>query len=176
MSNNSITSKGASLLFDRLIESESTITSLSLSSNQIGDECMLNLGKYLQNNQHLEMLEIGSNKISDKGIELLSNYLIGNNKLKYFDLSENKGLTNKSVSCLVKLIGSSRIEDIHVNETSIDYKNSFICALAQNMIINGSKTLKLKRMLVLMFLFIWCSYSNLLLLLKFLGKQMMMIL
>ncbi len=105
------------MLIDTLRECNSVISVLDLSINEIDDECMKQLGEYIQDNEHLERLEIGS-KVTDKGIEMLSEYLIGNTTLKELNLS-NKGITDVSVPYLIDIAKKSCITEIDIENTSI---------------------------------------------------------
>ena len=106
-------------MFDTLRECNSVVSYLYLSHNQIDDECMKQLGEYLQDKEHIEILELGDTKITDKGVEILSEYLIGNITLKELLLHGNKGITDASVPYLVEMINKSCIVRINLYETSI---------------------------------------------------------
>ncbi len=95
-------------------ECNSVVSLLNLSENEIDDECMKQLGEYVQDNQHLEKLWLGSNKITDKGIEIISEYLIGNTKLKELNLSVNEGITDVSVPYLIEIAKKSCITEIEI--------------------------------------------------------------
>ncbi len=116
---NNITSKGASMLFDTLKECNSIVSSLHLSYNEIDDECMKQLGEYMQDNKYLEQIWLFENKVSDKGIEILSEYLIGNIKLKQLYLMHNIGITDKSVPYLMEIAMRSCIARLDLWRTSI---------------------------------------------------------
>ncbi len=107
------------MLFDTLRECKSVVSDLNLYKNQIDDECMKQLGEYLQDNEHLEILRIDSIKITDKGIEILSEYLIGNTKLKELGLNVNEGITDVSVPYLIEIAKKSCITQIYLENTSI---------------------------------------------------------
>ena len=59
------------MLFDTLREYNSVVSDLNLSNNQIDDECMKQLGEYVQDNQHLDILRLSSNKVTDKRMEII---------------------------------------------------------------------------------------------------------
>ena len=111
------------MLFDILSECNSVISVLYLSYNQLDDECMKQLGEYVQDNQHLEELSINSNKITDKGIEILSEYLIGNISLKEMKTSFNNGITDTSVPHLIEIAKRSCITMLEMNYISISKEN-----------------------------------------------------
>ncbi len=116
---NDVTSKGVSVLFGTLRECNSVVSKLNLSNNEIGDECMKQLGEYVQDNEHLERLILGYTQITDKGIEAFSEYLVGNTKLKVLDLSDNKEITDASVPDLIEIAKKSCITKIDIRYTSI---------------------------------------------------------
>ena len=111
------------MLFDTLRECNSVVSELNLYYNQMDDECMKQLGEYVQDNQHLELLWIGWNKVTDEGAEILSEYLIGNTKLKELGLYGNMGITDASVPYLIEIAKKSCIADICVRNTSISEEN-----------------------------------------------------
>ncbi len=142
---NKITSKGASVLLTTLRESNSTILELALSGNEIDDECMEQLGEFIQSNQNLQVFYVGR-KITDRGIETLSKCMAGNTMLKELYLGYNEGITNKSIPLLIKLIESTHLEELLVQNSSITQINDFIIPLVHNVFKYGSSTLKLPDM------------------------------
>ncbi len=107
------------MLFDTLRECNSVVSWLDLSNDEIDDECMKQLGEFVQDNEHLEKLWLSNDNITDKGIEMISEYLIGNIKLKELNLSYSRGITNASVPYLVEIAKKSCITDIDIGFTSI---------------------------------------------------------
>ncbi len=107
------------MLIDTLRECNSVVSELSLSHNEIDDECMKQLGEYVQDNEHLERLMLGYNKITDKGIEVISEYLIGNTVMKILVLRYNRGITNASIPYLIEIANQSCITDMDLWHTSI---------------------------------------------------------
>ncbi len=107
------------MLFDALRECNSVVSILDLSWNQIDDECMKQLGEFVQDNEYLKKLGIGSNKVTDKGIEMLSECLMGNTKLKELDLNNNERITDASVSYLIEIAKKSCMTGIYLDDTSI---------------------------------------------------------
>lgn len=138
-----MTSKGAVLLFDTLRQSNSVVSKLSVSHNQLDDEFMKSLGEYIQNNKSIEEIWLQNNKISDSGIEMLVPYFEGNNTLKRISIDGNVEITNNSIPFLVKMIKSSHVEDIGFAFTSITQSNRILVALAHNIIKNGSPVFSL---------------------------------
>ncbi len=143
---NKITSYGAGILFDRLRLSNSIIKYVCLGSNPINDECIRFLGEYIKSNIHLESIDISNSRVSDKGIEILAQYLNGNTSLICLDLFGNKLVSDTSFSILVKMIETSHMQDIDINETLINQKNEIIIPLVQNILKYGfSKLLMTNR-------------------------------
>ena len=111
-------------MFDTLRECNSVVSKLNLSNNHIDDECMKQLGEYLQGNEHLEQLDIRQNpEITDSGIEILSEHLIGNATLNELDLIGNINITDVSVPHLIEIAKKSCIADIGLWNTSISEEN-----------------------------------------------------
>ncbi len=106
------------MLLDTLRECNSVVSKLNLSNNQIDDECMKQLGEYVQDNQHLEILGVGNN-LKDKGIEIISEFLIGNTTLKELNLSFNRGVADVSASYLLEIAKKSYISSMTLFFTSI---------------------------------------------------------
>lgn len=123
MSRNRLTKKGISKLFDTLRESTNILSSLFLSHNILGDECILLIGEFIQNNQHLQTLHIG-NRVTDNGVELLSKYAIGNVVLNELSLDDNRAITGASVQYLIDAIKKSHIMLLSVKYTSISIKKA----------------------------------------------------
>lgn len=118
LASNTITSNGVSGLLDTLKECNSVVSKLDLSCNQLDDECMQQLGEYIQNNENVEVLRLDRNKITDKGAEILSEYLIGNTKLRKLCMAGNLGITDRSVPHLIEMINKSCIATLNVDYTS----------------------------------------------------------
>lgn len=119
LQNNNITSKGASVLFDVLKECSSVVSNLNISHNLMNDDCLRNLGEYVQNNEYLERLKIGGLDITDKGIEIFSEYMTGNVKMKYLFFGESYGITDASVPFFMEIARKSCIEKVSIWGTSI---------------------------------------------------------
>ena len=134
------------MLFDMLRTAHSSIKDVWLSGNkEINDECMKSVGEYIKYNKSIEGTWLDNTNISDAGIEILTPYLDDNTTFKELYLSDNKGITDKSISLLVKMIESSHIEDIDVSGTSITQDNiGNVCIpLACNIFKYGSTKLDL---------------------------------
>ncbi len=106
------------MLIDTLRECNSVVSLLNLTGNEIDDECMKQLGEYVQDNEHLERLILDINKVTDKGTEMLSECLIGNTILKVLDLSWNKEITDLSIPYLIEIAKKSCITEIDIRYTS----------------------------------------------------------
>lgn len=141
--NNQIGATGATLLFNALKKHKSTIVSINISTNQVGDKAMKAIGEYFQNNQYLEHLAIASNKISNEGISILSDCMIDNTCLKSINLASNEGITNACIPSLIKIVEASRIDQLFLNNTQMNQKGALSSSLVRNVIINGSSELNL---------------------------------
>lgn len=119
LESNNIASEGASVLFGTLKECNSIMSNLNFLWNQLDDECMKQLGEYIQDNKYVEILRLGGNDIADKGVKILSEYLIGNFTLKELDLSFNRELTDASAPYLIEMINKSSIVNMGLGNTSI---------------------------------------------------------
>lgn len=107
------------------------------------DDCMKAFGEYVKSNKHIETVEISSAQISDAGIEILAPYLEGNTTLRCLRLGWNKKITDKSIPLLMKMVETSRIEVMNINETSVTRTDMFIAPLTCNIIKNGTSILNL---------------------------------
>lgn len=134
LSGNNIKSKGASLLFKTLQESNSTLKSVNLGLNLLDDECMNALGEFVKHSKYLEQVHIGYNNISDKGIAILSTYIIGNETLNVIGLWECIEITNKSLPDFIKMIESSCIGIIDIRATSISDNKILMLPLLRNIL------------------------------------------
>ncbi len=110
------------MLFNTLRECNSLVSKLNLSWNEIDDECMKQVGEYMQDNEYLNKLWLFNNKITDKGIEMISEYLIGNTILKELEIYNNKGITDVSIPYLIEITNKSCITNAFLWGTSISTK------------------------------------------------------
>ena len=124
--------------------SNSSIYYTNLNDNpQINDECMKSLGEYIKSNKSIKEIELNYNTISDTGIEILVPYLHDNTTFKRISLNRNKGITDQSISYLVKMIESSHIEDIDVRYTLFTQMNIVAVSLVSNTFKYGLTNLDL---------------------------------
>ena len=134
LSSNNISSKGASTLFDTLIECKSPLISIYLGGNNLDDECIKSLGEFLQYNSTIEFIDIGFTRplglfgfdqgsnlfggITDSGIEALAPYLFGNSSLKSLQfLFQN--ITSQSIPILKEMIEKSCLQYLNLYRTQI---------------------------------------------------------
>ncbi len=134
-----ITSEGTSMICDTLRESGSKITTLSLQNNQLNDNCIFSLGEYIKDNRYIENICIDSNRITDEGIAILSTFMNGDTSLRRLSISGNKGITDKSIPILIKLIQTTRLEDVSMEYTSATHQNTLVIHLARNILRYGYK-------------------------------------
>lgn len=116
--------KGMKILLGTLVESDSKISRLDFSNNQLDDDCMKLLGEYIQDTDDLESIALNRNKISDKAIVALSEYLIGNTGLKSFLINDNPDITDASVPYIIEIVNRSHIEYIDESGSQISTKGS----------------------------------------------------
>lgn len=116
---------------------------LWMFENLLDDDCMDTLGEYIKCNNNLKIVSFGKNKVSDRGVAILANYLDGNTSLKYLSFIGNVEISNYSISIISKMIESSRIVSLFVDETSITRRNSFAISLAKNQLNYGEDKLDL---------------------------------
>lgn len=119
---NSITSNGASELFQTLSECRAIISTLDLCGNEIDDDSMVSLADYLRNNQYLQFIDISRCNLSDEGVEALKDMLIGNSTLEVIDLSGNDKITEKSVPYLIEIANKSAVSTINLEDITMKYE------------------------------------------------------
>lgn len=131
------------MLFNTLKFTKSSIVFLSLQGNRLDDESMQSLGEYIMSNSLISGIDISNNLITDVGVETLSRFLNGNTTLKTIYFQGIKEITDKSNQILIKMIESSSIERIEINETSITQNNLLVAPLAQNILKNQPAKLEM---------------------------------
>ena len=90
MSNNNMSSRGASRLFSTLRSNKHTkLMGLSISNNNIGDEAVNDIAQFLIENNVLEYLYIYNNKFTDQGIIKILRSLHSNRTLYSLHISEH---------------------------------------------------------------------------------------
>jgi len=75
---NKITTIGGIILLSTLKNHNPAIERIDFGGNEIGDDCMILLGEFIQSNNYIEYIDLYHNKITDKGIDILTPYIIGN--------------------------------------------------------------------------------------------------
>lgn len=104
---------------------------------------MKSIGEYTKANSFLESLRMGKNNISDDGIGVLAEYIAGNTTLNGLYIYSSRKISNFSLPILVKMIESSRLTDVKVNNSSFNKHNALVLPLALNAIKFGSPVLDL---------------------------------
>lgn len=132
LTSSNITSKGASILFKTLKECNSEVEYISLEESQINDDCMEDLGEFIQSDSFLKNISIGNSYgqdtiISDKGIEILTPYLIGNTVLKEIGIFGPNDITTKSFPLLNEIALKSCLNNFYIDEPNLseDEFNNF---------------------------------------------------
>lgn len=144
LSCNNITSKGISLLLDTMREQKIAIKSLILGANNIDDESMISLGKFLSGNQSIRNVDISGgkkkeNKLTNKGIEILSEILESETSLKELDISKHKNITQKAQIPLIKIVEKSKVVVLSHQGTSIEPNPKLRVLISVNRLKNGSQ-------------------------------------
>ncbi|CAF3319953.1 unnamed protein product [Rotaria sp. Silwood2] len=102
---NQISDIGSRALAQALSTEYSTLTRLSLGSNDITDEGARYFSDMLKINRTLRHLLLSTNKIGDRGCSYLANALIYHNTtLERLDLDLNRAITDTSVRTLIAMI------------------------------------------------------------------------
>lgn len=100
---------------------------------------MKKLGEFVKQNNHLETLAIEYDHVKHKGLKLLSKYLAGNTSIQTLGLHGEHGPNRRTLPLMKKIIESSRIETIEIEETAYFPYHEIFIPLAQNQLKNGSK-------------------------------------
>lgn len=139
LSSNQLSSQAASMLFDKLRTSNSSIKEVFLSNNKhVDDTCMKSLGEYIKFNKFVEKVSLEQTETSDTGIETLTPYLVGNNTLKGLFFNECKRVTDKSISFLLNMVEASCVGKLGLDDTSVTNMNALYVPLACNLVKMGS--------------------------------------
>lgn len=152
LSENQITSAGASKMFMKIKEMNLMIKSIVLMNNNLDDTFMSALGECLQSNQHIKSISIRNlkyleefdhdkvqynlqmNKITDEGVKLLSDHILENSGIERLDIEGFKEITGKSSPFLVKIINASNLIEIVDYDASCAIKEGTAILLAQNIL------------------------------------------
>lgn len=86
----------------------------------------------------------GGNNITDNGVKTISKYLTDNQSLRLISFNSNKEVSNKSLPVLQDLLRKSKIDSINVRNTSFSAFNELLIAESINKILNGIKVIDLK--------------------------------
>lgn len=122
MQGNGLSLKGVSLLCKTLKNCDSPVERLSLAGNQIDDECMEAIGKYLQENDRINHLNLSNNKLTDIGIKILSKHIVGNRSLTILDLSDNRDLIDEAIPFIEDMVKVTCIREVLLEDTSVTSK------------------------------------------------------
>lgn len=134
-----IGSSGAIKLCDNLRTMNSAIQVLDLSFNHsLGDACMKSLGEFIKSSNCISHLYLSGSSVSDSGVEMLANLCCGNTSLKCLYLSGMIKVTDKSIPSLVRLIESTHIENLKVDNGAVTLLNTLCLPLAHNLLKYGS--------------------------------------
>lgn len=149
LSHNNISSKGASLLFDAIRERKIKIKSLLLGENDLSDDCMMSLGKLLNDNQSIEKVDISGHSdqeggVTDYGIAALQNEMKTGTSLRCLNIANYRKITDSSSSDILKIIELSNLdEDIYHRAPISTMRNEIHIAISINKIKNGNEHIRI---------------------------------
>lgn len=144
LSGNRVSAEMMSMFFDRLRDINTQIENIWLNNCRLDDQFMKSLGLLIKANTSIENINVGTNMITDKGIEILGQYINSSTTLRSLSLQGNKGIIDKSVPILIKMIESSRLESVNIDDTSITQKRLLIVPLTHNVLKYGANKLNLE--------------------------------
>ena len=137
LSRNEISISGAAALA-KAMEVNSTLTELNLSENEIGDSGAAALAKVMEVNSTLTELNLSENEISDSGAAALAQAMEINSTLTELNLSENV-ISDWGAAALAKAMAvNSTLTGLDLSHDRIGYLGT--AALAQAMEINSTLT------------------------------------
>lgn len=129
LGSNDITSEGASLLFDQLMDHQ-YVTSFSLANvdglhrNRLGSIGCKHLNKLLRHNKIISMVDIADNAIGNEGIRyMLAGIDPAQSSIAYINLSNN-GLSAGCVNELSSLLKSSNLFEIRLSNNKLTDKTA----------------------------------------------------
>lgn len=91
-----------------------------MCENKLNDECLITLGSFVEENEHVKHVDLSENKITDKGVEIISTYLYGNANIEILDLKGNRLITATSLPIIEEIAKTSCITVISLHGTSIN--------------------------------------------------------
>ena len=137
LSKNDIGDSGAAALA-KAVEINSTLTHLNLSFNEIGDSGAAALAKSMEINSTLTELDLSGNGIGNSGAAALAKAVEINSTLTELDLSGN-GIGNSGAAALAKAVEINSTLT-HLNLSFNEIGDSGAAALAKSMEINSTLT------------------------------------
>lgn len=143
ISNNKITLNGLENLLEFLKLKKIEMTGINLSANELNDECMTVLGNFISDNDIITQLWISENTFTDNGIETLSQNIKGKSTLQILYMTQIEGVTDVSIPHLIKIVESTSITEIVLNQTSISGPEKLSVALALNSIYQNATKLEI---------------------------------
>ncbi|CAF1350349.1 unnamed protein product [Rotaria magnacalcarata] len=137
LSMNNLTETSANELACLLEESQTTLTTLSLSHNPLGDSGVSNIAAALINNRTLIKLILESVKITIEGVSELAHMLSLNETLHCLDLNSNE-ISDDSINLLVDGLQNNRtLQNLYLNNCNLTDE----CVSAIIELIKQSRTL-----------------------------------
>ncbi|OAQ23034.1 hypothetical protein K457DRAFT_1911315 [Linnemannia elongata AG-77] len=135
--NNSIGDSGAVVL-SKALKTNSTLTTLDLSGNSIGDKGAVALSEALKTNSTMTTLDLSGNSIGDKGAVALFEALKTNSTLITLDLWSNSIGDNGAVALFEALKTNSTMTTLDLSGNSI--RENGVLALSEALKTNSALT------------------------------------
>ncbi|CAO3568867.1 unnamed protein product [Mortierella alpina] len=143
LDSNTVGDDGAKVLAEAL-KTNSTLTTLNLPYNSIGDDGAKALAEALETNKTLTILNLESNAIAYDGINALAEMLKTNKTLNALDLHWNSVGSNGAQALSEALMKNKTLTTLNLNNTSIGWEG--FSALSEALMTNvGLTTMKLGR-------------------------------
>lgn len=133
------------------LESSSTVRSLSLKDNRLGDAVICRVAHAIRNNTTLYRLNISGNRVTDVGCAALATALATNTSLGTLHMDDNP-IGGAGVMALIQSLQHNtvlhtltlnRLEDTHRGVWTEDHATSVVKALVETLAVN--KTLRTLR-------------------------------
>ncbi len=145
LSGNKISSAGASSFFN-YIENHRFLASINIRDNEIGNECLTDLGSLLSKNKSIHKIDIGgSNAINDEGMNSLSSFLMNSTSVYALILSDAVGITDSSVPVLTNIINNSKLQMIDIRGTSVTDQFVLLETILKNQLKLGQTEIDLSK-------------------------------
>lgn len=119
-------------LISYCIKEKINLKELLVSTNELDDDCMQIVGKFIQNNPKLTRVALGNNALTNEGVNQLLSFITKKTKLKSLDISNHSNLTDDIEPNLKKMIKISKVDYLDVRFTEIEKRSELALLLAEN--------------------------------------------